>query len=143
MATDTTDIMVKKTAFKNNKAIMNKTTTATATIDSDLQAFEKSVENELDFMNKFMNEFAEKLQRFSRRLNKVLTRTFWVVVVLMIIRHFVPEMEESLSGVYSFLDGCILPVVNWAFDICSKVVQELLNQQWFANFLATLKGLSM
>ena len=77
------------------------------------------------------------------RLIAGLKISIWLEVALLVARHFVPEIEEQLPAVYSFLDSVALPILNWLYAIGMKCVNWLMSQEWIANIIEFLRNLAV
>lgn len=77
------------------------------------------------------------------RLVNGLKISIWLEVALLVARHFVPEIEEQLPAVYSFLDSVALPIINWLYAFAMKCVNWLMSQEWIANIIEFLRNLAV
>lgn len=76
------------------------------------------------------------------RLVKGIKISIWLELVLLVVRHFCPEVQEQIPAVYQFLDSVTLPIINWLYAIVMKLAQWLLSQAAVQNVLEALKDLA-
>lgn len=76
------------------------------------------------------------------RLVKGLKISIWLEIVLLVVRHFCPEVQEQIPAVYQFLDSVALPIINWLYAIVMKLAQWLLSQPAVQNVLEALKNIA-
>ena len=69
--------------------------------------------------------------------------TFWFELALLVIRHFVPEIEEQIPAVYAFIDNIMLPIINWMYAIAMKAAQFVMSDEGIATILEWLSNLAM
>ena len=63
-------------------------------------------------------DIAKALALFS----KAVGRLFILTLVLISLRHFVPELEEKLPELYKFIDGTLIPTFNGAWGLVNKYI---------------------
>jgi hypothetical protein len=65
-----------------------------------------------------------------------------LILALLAFRHFCPDAAKSIQPAYDFLDGVILPVVNWFYKLGLKCAKALLEIGWVKAFIAWLGNLA-
>lgn len=63
-------------------------------------------------------------------------------VLLLVIRHFAPEVAEELPAVYKFLDAVMLPVINWLYAVAMNLIQFVVEWPWVQAILEWLQNLA-
>ena len=64
-------------------------------------------------------------------------------LILLALREFLPGMEAHLPHVYEFLDGVVVPVWEWGYQLALKGVKLVGTQPWVQQVLAFLKELAI
>jgi len=75
------------------------------------------------------------------RTGRIFRRMLFFVVAMIAIRHFIPEMETQLPGVYKLLDEVAIPVINWLYAMACKVYITFANLPVVENVLDILANL--
>ena len=81
------------------------------------------------------------VSHFCERIGRSLRRSILLVIFLLLARHFVPELGESLSGVYLLIDNFVVPVLNWCFGILYKGLNWALNLPIISNIVEFLSNI--
>ena len=63
-------------------------------------------------------------------------------IALLVVRHFVPEISESLPHVYALLDEIVIPIIDWSYKLCMKVLNIFVQKEWFQKIIETLANLA-
>ena len=103
----------------------------------------KTTANNNDIKNAVDNIKAPKPRRRRRNHHRRTGSNLLLVVVLLFAaRHFVPEVEEALPHLYQFLDGVVIPVLDWIYSISMKFINMLIEEPLVAKFLEALRSLA-
>ena len=99
--------------------------------------------NNNDIKNAVDNIKAPKPRRRRSRNHRVgCSNLLLVLVLLFAARRFIPEFEEALPHLYAFLDGVVVPIVDWIYAISMKFVSMLIADPMVAKLLEALRSLA-
>ena len=110
-----------------------------------IMAREKAMADGTPMTNLNASDLFVKVQssvsHFCERIGRSLRRSILLVIFLLLARHFVPELGESLSGVYLLIDNFVVPVLNWCFGILYKGLNWALNLPIISNIVEFLSNI--
>ena len=77
------------------------------------------------------------------RIRNVVHISMLMPILLLVIRHYIPEIEQNIPHVYQFLDQVAIPIIEWSYQLGLKAFHWLMNQEWFANIIQVLADLAV
>ena len=64
-------------------------------------------------------------------------------VILLVIRHLVPGIQEDIPQMYRFLDAVYLPIIEWAYKLVMMIINFLMDQPWFKSTIDWFANLAI
>ncbi|MBQ9280105.1 MAG: hypothetical protein IJ215_03565 [Clostridia bacterium] len=77
------------------------------------------------------------------RVRNVVRFSLLMPVLLLVLRHYLPEIEQDIPYVYQFLDRVMIPIIEWAHKLGLKAINWLTAQEWVANVIQTIANLAV
>ena len=68
-------------------------------------------------------------------IGKTFKITFWLELALLALRHFCPEVAETMPHVYMFLDTVAVPVFDWCWALLLNAIEWLTSLPFVVKLL--------
>lgn len=129
----------KKFSTFNNEASATEATkdlsaTTKTTSDVEVSKKENTIFDALDRFGEVVSGIVNKVARGVRIM-------LIFAIVLLVVRHFIPSIEDVLPAPFYLLDEFVVPILNWLYAMFAKILEYITSLPVIERVLASLRNL--